>query len=133
MRTIYYAHSGIRYLVIAFGVIALLYAVAGLVRRQPYDKTMRVLGSTFAGTIHLQIVVGLALLLSGRFGANVGPHFVMMAFAAAAAQLPVSVMRRRPPEERTYGPHIVLTLLTLALVFAGIMALGRSPFGMSNI
>lgn len=130
---IYYAHSGIRYLVIAFGVIAFLYAVAGLLGRRPYDKNMRILGSSFAGAIHLQILVGITLLLTGRFGPAVGAHFVLMAFAAAAAQLPVSVMRRRPPPERSFGPHVVLTLLALALVFFGVMALGRTPFGMSNI
>lgn len=130
---IYYAHSGIRYLIIAFGAIALLYAIYGLLGRRSYDKNMRVLGASFAGALHLQILVGITLLLTGRFGPAVGAHFVLMAFAAAAAQLPVSVMRRRPPAERSYGPHVVLTLLALALVVSGIMALGRSPFGMSNI
>jgi len=135
VRGIYYAHSGIRYLILAFGVMALAYAILGLVRRRPYDKTMRMLASAFAGMIHLQIIVGIALLISGagRFGASVGVHFVVMAFAAAAAQLPASVMRRRPPDERTYGPHVVLTLIAIALIVSGVMAIGRSPLGMSNI
>ena len=135
MRGLYYAHSGIRYLILAFGALALVYAIVGLVRRRPYDKSMHILASSFAGMIFLQIIVGIALLISGagRFGAAVGIHFVVMAFAAASAQLPASVMRRRPPEERTYGPHVVLTLLALALIVFGVMALGRSPLGMSNI
>ena len=95
MRGIYYAHSGIRYLILAFGILALIYAVLGLVGRRPYDKSMKVLASSFAVLIFLQILVGLALLLSGRFGPSVGVHFVSMVFAAAAAQLPASVMRRR--------------------------------------
>ncbi len=133
MRGLYYAHSGIRYLVIAFGLFALLYAVLGLVRRRPYDRSMKALAAAFAGTTHLQILVGLALLLSGRFGPSMGMHFVLMVFAAAAAQIPSSVMRRRPPEERSYGPHVVLTLLALALIAFGIVVLGRSPLGMSDL
>lgn len=135
MRGLYYAHSGIRYLILAFGVLALVYALFGLVGRRPYDKSMRVLASSFAGMIFLQIIVGIALLMAGpgRFGPSVGSHFVVMAFAAAAAQLPASVMRRRPPEERSYGPHVILTLIALALIALGVMALGRSPLGMSNI
>ncbi len=133
MRGLYYAHSGIRYLVLAFGLVALLYAVLGLLRRQPYDRSMKVLASAFAGSIHLQILIGLALLLTGRFGPSVGMHFVLMAFAAAAAQIPSSVMRRRPPEERSYGPHAVLTVVALALVWLGIVVIGRPLLGMANL
>ena len=135
MRGMYYAHSGIRYLILAFGVIALVYAVVGLVRGREYDKTMRTLASLFAGMVHLQILVGIGLLImgAGRFGMSVGTHFVIMAFAAAAAQLPASVMRRRPPAERTYGPHVVLTAIALALIVFGVLSIGRSPLGMSNI
>ena len=48
-----------------------------------------------------------------------------MLMAAAAAQLTSSVVRRRPREQKTYGPHLVGAVLALGLVAAGILAIGR--------
>jgi hypothetical protein len=38
-------------------------------------------------------------------------------------------MRKRPPEQRTYVPHIVGTLIVLAIVSFGILAIGRPIVG----
>ena len=61
--------------------------------------------SSFVGTIHLQLLLGFALLFSGLFQPQVIGHLSMMLFAAAAAQIPVSVMRRRTEEQKSYLPH----------------------------
>lgn len=120
-----YAHSGLRYLVLALAVAVLGYALYGAVTRRPYDKPMRILGSTFAGLFHLQILLGIALGLTGRFSPQVMGHVMMMLFAAAAAQIPVSVMRRREPEERSYLPHVIFTLVAVGLAWAGLAAIER--------
>ena len=54
-----------------------------------------------------------------------------MVFAAAAATVAPAVMRRREPAARTWIPHVVTTLLALALMVLGIIAIARSPLGMS--
>ncbi len=123
------AHSGLRYLILLGGVLTVLYAVYGMVSGRAYDKTIRILASSFVGTIHLQILLGLALLFSGRFQPALTGHLFMMLFAAAAAQIPVSVMRRRPEEQKSYLPHGVGALAALALIAAGIMAIGRPIVG----
>ena len=123
------AHSGWRYLVLLGGVAMVAYALYGQVTGKPYDKRMRILGSAYAGLLHLQIVLGVALMFSGRFNPQAGLHIVTMLFAAACAQIPVSVMRRRPDDKKSFGPYAVLGAVSLALVFLGIISLGRPIIG----
>ena len=123
------AHSGLRYLILLGGVLTVLYATYGTASGRTYDKTMRIVASSFVGTIHLQILLGLALLFSGRFQPTVMGHLFMMLLAAAAAQIPVSVMRRRPDEQKSYLPHAVGALAALAMIAAGILAIGRPIVG----
>ncbi len=123
------AHSGLRYLILLGGVLTVLYAVYGVVSGRAYDKAVRILATSFAGTIHLQILLGLALLLSGRFQPALTGHIFMMVFAAVSAQIPVSVMRRRPEEAKSYLPHGVGALVALAIIAAGILAIRPSIFG----
>jgi len=125
-------HSGLRYLVLLAGAIALAYAIFGWVTRRPYDKRMRASASAFAGLLHLQILIGFVILVSGRLAGGIGGaligHLFMMLFAAAAAQIPLSVMRRRPPEDRSYPPHAISIVVALALVWVGIASIGRGLF-----
>ncbi len=123
------AHSGLRYLILLGGVLTVLYAAYGVASGRTYDKPMRILASSFVGTMHLQILLGLALLFSGRFQPALTGHIFMMLFAAAAAQIPVSVMRRRPEEQKSYLPHGVGALAALAMIAAGILAIGRPIVG----
>lgn len=125
MTGLLHAHSGLRYLVLLAGLLSLAYALFGWLSGRTYDRGMKISASSFAGLLHLQVLLGFALLVSGRFyGALIG-HIFMMLMAAAAAQIPLSVMRRRPAEERTYAPHAVGTVVALLLIWGGVMAIGR--------
>ena len=125
-----YAHAGIRYLVFIAGIAAIVYAVRGLMGKRPYDKNMRALSAAFTALIFLQILLGVGALFTGQFYPALGGHVLLMVFAAVAAQLVPSVMRRRPAESRTYGPHIVGTAIALGLIVAGILAIpGASVIG----
>ena len=123
------AHSGLRYLILLGGVLTVLYAIYGVASGRAYDKTIRILASSFVGTIHLQLLLGLALLFSGMFQPALTGHIVMMFFAAAAAQIPVSVMRRRPEELKSYLPHGLGALAALAAIAVGLLAIGRPIVG----
>lgn len=123
------AHSGLRYLILLGGVLTVLYASYGVASGRAYDKTIRILASSFVGTIHLQILLGLALLFSGMFQPALTGHIFMMLFAGASAQIPVSVMRRRPEELKSYLAHGVGALAALGMIAAGILAIGRPIVG----
>ncbi len=124
-----HAHSGLRYLVLLAGVLALAYAVYGWATNRNYDRGMRITGASFAGLLHLQVLLGFVILVSGRLAAGIGAaligHLVAMLLAAVAAQLPLSVMRRRPQEERAYLPHVVGILAAFGLIWLGVASIGR--------
>lgn len=86
---------------------------------------MRGFASAFAGLLHTQVLLGFVLIVTGRFYPALIGHIFLMLAAAVAAQVPLSVFRRRPPEERTYLPHIVSILAALGLLWAGVAAIGR--------
>ncbi len=123
------AHSGVRYLVLLFGAACALYALVGWATGRRYGLTMRVIASIFAGTLHLQILLGVAVIFTSGFYPALMGHILTMVIAATVAQLPVSVMRRRPADQRTYAPHAVSALIALALIWAGVASIGRSLLG----
>jgi len=123
------AHSGLRYLVLLMGLILIGYAVYGMVSKRPYDTRMRVLSAIFTGVVDLTVLLGFVNLFTGTFYPQLGGHIVMMVLAAAVAHVIHGVMKRRPDDQKTYAPHIVGTSIVLALVVAGIMAIGRPIVG----
>lgn len=120
-----HTHSGLRYIILALGLLVLIVSLLGVLQKKPYSKLMRVSASIFAGSLHLQVLVGFFLLVSGRFYPALIGHIFLLLFAAVIAQVPVSVLRRRPMEERTYMPHLVSTVVALGLIWAGVASIGR--------
>lgn len=121
----FYAHSGFRYLVLLAAIAVLLYSAVGMVRGRPYDRTMRILATVLAGSLHLQVLLGFAVLFSGRFYPALIGHILPLLLAAVVAQIVPSVMRRRPEAEQRYLPHLISGVVTLALIWVGIAAIGR--------
>lgn len=127
MTALYYAHSGLRYLVLLAGVVALLVSAAGLMGRRPYGTGARIAGASFTGLLHLQILAGLALVLSGVWYPALAGHLILMILAAVVATVAVARARRAPEPRRAYGLAFGGTLLALLLIIFGIRAIGRGP------
>ncbi len=123
------AHSGFRYLVLLAALAVVGYSIYGIATGRDYDKRMRVLSAVFTGFIDLTVLLGFANIFAGRFYPQLGGHIAMMVFAAAVAHVVHGVMKRRPAAKQTYGPHLVGTLVVLALIFAGLMAIGKPIVG----
>ena len=123
------AHSGLRYLVLLLGIAVIVYAAYGLATKREYDKTMRILGAAFTGMLDLTVLFGFAALFVGQFYPQLGGHIVMMVLALVVAHVVSIVMKRRPPEQRTYAPHLVSALIVLGIVAAGIVSIGRPVVG----
>jgi hypothetical protein len=120
------AHSGLRYLVLLMGLFALAYFAFGLATKRPVDKKVRILGSSFAGLMDTQILLGLVLLGSGwPFQPKLWGHITLMLLAAVLAH--VLLVKNR----RSAQPGFVLPLIAvggaLLLIVAAIFALGRTP------
>jgi hypothetical protein len=132
MRMLFYAHSGLRYLVLLMGLIALAYFAYGLATKRPVDKAVRILGSSFVGLLDLQVLLGILLLGAGwPFYPALWGHLVMMVLAAGLAHALLVVNRRRP------DPGYLLPLIAVAgalvLIIGGILAIGRSLVGTTPI
>lgn len=123
------AHSGFRYLVLLSGLLVIGYAAYGMATNQPYDQRMRVLAAAFTASLDVTLVLGFAHLFTSRFYPQLGGHIVMMILAVAVAHVVSVVVRRRPPEQRTYAPHFVSALIVLAIVAFGITAIERPIVG----
>lgn len=122
---LYAAHSGLRFLVLLAGLFVILYALVGHFGKREYSSAMARLAAVFTGLLHLQVLTGIAVLFTRPFYNSIIGHLFLMLLAAAVAQLTSSVVRRRPREEKTYGPHLVGAVVALGLVVAGILAIGR--------
>ena len=125
-----FAHSALRYLYLLAALACIGYAAYGLVRKRPYDETMRILGVLQMLSLDLASFFGVAVVFSSRVRyAGLGPHVATMLFAVVVLHMVSAVMRRRDPAERTHAPHLVSSLVALALVWVGLAALGRPIIG----
>ena len=95
MAFVFYAHSGIRYLVFLAAFAALAYLLAGMVRGIEFDKLARILTAAYTGLLDLQVLLGIILwLLISSYPALLG-HVVMMLGAATAAHMGSILNKRR--------------------------------------
>ncbi len=122
-------HSGFRYLALLAGLAVIGYAVYGLATKRPHDKNIYTLAGIFRAMMDITAILGVALLFSGRFAAGLGGHIALMLLATAISHVVPRVMRKRPPEQRTYPPYIVATLIALILVALGTLAAGQPIVG----
>jgi hypothetical protein len=120
------AHSGLRYLVLLVGVITALYAVVGMMRRTVLDKAALTLLRIFTGVLDVQVLVGILTLISGRFYGQLMGHIVLMIAAVAVAHLGVVRLKKAEPAQRSYGLVLAASLIPLALIVAGILAIQRA-------
>lgn len=125
-NVIFMAHSGVRYLALLIGVMVAAYAAIQMVRGKTYNETARRFGVSFAGIMDIQLLLGIANLLTRPFYPRLIGHIALMVLAVALAHIPPALNRRRPPEERSLALQLRYTIGALVLMAAGILAIGRS-------
>lgn len=128
MTALFYAHSGLRYLVLLAALIAIVHAGYALATRRAIDRPARIVGTAFVGLLDLQILLGLLLMMAGvYYGALIG-HLAMMLSAALVAHAASAYSRRIEEPKRFYGVRLAGFVVSLALIAMGIAAIGRSLF-----
>lgn len=130
MTAIFHAHSGLRFLILLLGAVDVVVFAVAMAQHKPFTTVHRILGAAFVGCLHLQVLLGVALVAMGTYYPKLIGHMVCMALATVVAQLGTTLNRRRP----TPGFRLPLlgVLGALLLIFAGVMAIGRGLFTMST-
>ncbi|HEX8904768.1 MAG TPA: hypothetical protein VF771_08005 [Longimicrobiaceae bacterium] len=129
INAIFHAHSGIRYLILLAGVVALVLLAMGAFGNRPYDKRSRVAMAVFTGLLDLQVVLGVLMAILGCFYPALFGHLLMMLLAAAAAHACSLYARRQTDAKRAHTISLAGVVLALVLLVGGIAAIQRSPLG----
>jgi hypothetical protein len=133
MRMLFYAHSGLRYLVLLMGLIALVFFAYGLATKRPVDKRVRILGSSFVGMLDLQVLLGICLVFTWPVvDGRIWTHMVTMLLAAGLAHALLVVNRKRP--NPGYALPLAAVAGALVLVAIGVVVvLGRNLFATTHL
>jgi len=126
MEMLFQAHSGLRYLVLLAGVVAVVAFVAGALSRRPYGRPGRILTAVFLATLDLQVLIGLVLFIGGRRPTGIHLHMTMMILAAVVAHVASVLAKRRV--EPGHALPLAGTLAALALIVVGILSIRDSVF-----
>jgi hypothetical protein len=126
MALLFQLHSLIRFAVLISGAMAVGFYLVALARKQPVTKAVRIFGSVFVGFLDLQILLGIAVVIAGRWYPALIGHVVMMALAAAVAH--VLLARNRKSGSPGYRLPLIGVAVALLLIAGGIMAIGRGLF-----
>ena len=129
MRMLFFAHSGLRYLVLVAGILALVYLAYSVLTRRGNERTGRILGAAFAGLLDLQILLGILMVVLGLYYSALLGHLFMMVAAAAVAHGAMALARSSPDVARANSIRLLGVLISFALIIGGILAIGRSVFG----
>jgi hypothetical protein len=130
-NVLYQAHSGLRFLVLLAGGIALAVMAWGWNARRPYAGQSRASMAVFAGVLDLQALLGVGLLFVRPFYGALMGHLLML-FAAVALVHALSVYARKLEHaRRAHAVALSGVALALLLIVGGIMAIRASPFQMT--
>lgn len=123
---LFYAHSGLRWLVMLMTIVALVYLSVRVWRRLPFDKMTHRVVVIWSGLFGLQWIAGLLLfvVLGGFDLAHRWEHTVTMTIALAVAHAYVP-LKRRADTVRYYG---VLASIAIVLLLV-IVGVARLPQG----
>ena len=121
MEMLFAAHSGIRYLVLFTGLIALAWFAWGKASGRPFTRPAPTLLAAFIGFLDIQALLGLVLLIGGHRPPEIWGHVVLMIAAVAFAH-GMNKRRKRAPG---YGAPLLAVAGALVLIVVGILSIGR--------
>lgn len=142
-QTILVLHSWSRWLVLGFGLVALYRAYVGWLGHRPFTGADNGLGASFVGSIHLQVLLGLALYFGlspwglnalKQAGAMKDPtarffgveHLALMLVAAVLAQVGRSLSKKETDSTLKHKKAF------LYFAFALLLVLLMIPWGLWN-
>jgi heme A synthase len=128
---LFYAHSGLRFLVLLTAAMAVAVLLWGWSSRRPFDRQSRAITAVFTGVLDLQVTLGILLVvLRPWYGALMG-HLIMMIAAAFAAHGIIVYGRKQADPRRAHMISLIGVALALLLILGGIMSIRDNPFQMN--
>jgi uncharacterized membrane protein YphA (DoxX/SURF4 family) len=124
MDALFAAHSGIRYLVLFAGLVALVWFAYGTLAGRPFVRPSPAFLTGFIGLLDVQILLGIALVIGGRRPPAVWGHLAVMLTAAVVVHV-LAARHKRRPRPASHRLPLLAVAITLALVVVGILAIGR--------
>lgn len=121
------AHSGIRWLIVLAGLIALGRVIYGWTQNKLYGKLDQRLFAVLNGLLGLQFVLGLVLIVwrgvAMGWGTLINPlvHLVIMLAAIGIVGATGSRMKRTDTSQAAFRIGTVGLLVAAVLVFAGVV------------
>jgi hypothetical protein len=125
---LYHAHSGLRYLVLLAGLVAIVVFARGLLTGRPVRGAKR-FTIAFNALLDLQIVLGFGLFFGGIFYDALTGHMAMMLLAAVAAHGSAIMAPRAATERKELAMRLAGVVIALVCIALGIMAIGRTILG----
>lgn len=121
MDALFAAHSGLRYLVLLAGLVALVWFVWGLGTNRPFSRPAPAMLAVFVGLLDLQVLMGIVLLIGGHRPPGIWGHVACMVLAVGFA----NGMKKSSRKSTGYGRPLLGVAGALALIVVGILAIGR--------
>jgi len=117
-------HSLVRWIIVLVAVALIARLAVGLLKKQAFDKTARVLTTAFSGLMDTQMLLGILLfvidgLTGSGFPAYRWAHALTMVVAVVAAHLP-SAWKKAEDGVRTRNTLIAVAA-SLLIVLIGII------------
>jgi hypothetical protein len=126
---LFYAHSGLRYLILLVGVAVAVNCALALRSQRPSNSTDRILTAAFTGLLDLQLLLGIGLVISGILYPALIGHIAMMALAVVVAHVTSVLAKKATEPRRAHAMRLAGALGALVLILGGITAIGRAIFG----
>ena len=126
---LFYAHSGLRYLILLVGVALAVNSALALRTRRPSNSADRILTAAFTGLLDLQLLLGIGLVISGILYPALIGHIAMMALAVVVAHATSVLAKKATEPRRAHTMRLAGALGALVLILGGITAIGRAIFG----
>ena len=131
-----HTHNGLRWVILAAGVAALVTAARGLGGDRPYAQARR-FGVAFMGALHLQLLLGLTLFFTSPFVGRalrdmkttmadaptrffIAEHPTVMVAAVVLATIGGIVAKNAKDDAGRHRKALVFIVITLAMLLWGI-------------
>jgi hypothetical protein len=95
MTILFHAHSGLRYLLLLATFAALVMFAQGLARNLAWGRKEQIMNSVVLGLMHLQMLLGVGLLMVGYSSPSAHVHATLMFLGATAFQVLTIVHKKK--------------------------------------